>query len=113
MEKIDKKCSNNCSEHGVCLNDTFCLCDVRFDGISCEFELNNVELIEFRAKCYEKCFKLQKNNLIFCINECLVKSFNSTIVKKTNSTVSNISNSSYTAENSNDESNFIDFSSEN
>jgi len=72
QDKPETNCGGNCSEHGVCINNTFCFCDVRFEGIYCEHQILDIEVIRCRSKCYKKCLNSQDGQLQ-CIEQCLEK----------------------------------------
>lgn len=110
-KKIEKKrCKNNCSEHGICLNNKLCLCDVRFDGLACEYQIKDVKLIMCRTKCYEDCLQILEENMhnenkLTCINKCVQNSC--FLDNDENYSKENNKNSS------DDNSNYLEFSSEN
>ena len=68
-------CADNCSEHGICINQTTCICDIRYEGAYCEYPISNIELIKCRADCYNKCWITDSNKNIRtqlnCIDNCL------------------------------------------
>ena len=70
--ELNEFCGKNCSEHGICINSSYCFCDIRFEGRFCEIQIRDVEVINCKSQCYE--VSLRKfNGVDQCIKECLTK----------------------------------------
>lgn len=73
-------CGKNCSEHGICVNHSYCFCDVRFEGRFCENQILDVEVIRCKTQCYEVSLREFKG-IDKCIKECLTENTSSENLK--------------------------------